>query len=460
MPNLRKTKLCPRFVQGRCTAGGDCKYAHSEQELRATVDFYKTSLCSEWALNGQCARGEVCRYAHGTHELRAPGGGNPAPSAVAAAAAKLAVPVSPAPAGPTTDSAVLTPSASATPAPPTPTACSSGSLAFSGCPQWEHHRPEGVGALTGIPPHITPPIRPPPAAPPTLPAPMREGPLNTRSAPPMNLPLAHLTAGNESASQLASSPPPGYFVRPESSASLAGHSLPSAPPAAPPSPWPSAFAVPTWPPPPPRSAPVLNEAALQDMAPPGPSRSGSSHQVTPGLGSNSSVNVLPGLPVPSSSLEPPQIGLAADHSLWHSQHAHSCPAPGGGAECDGVNDLVLHGEPLGDLQGGVDNSCSRQALAVGPIGKSRSSANTIRAIGEGGANHTDSGGGRDPLSPWHVLPLTRLPVTPEKLQPDDPTTDEGDSASDGSDSMTHRSRPMSSFRTPPGLSLDGKRPSS
>jgi len=74
MPNLRKTKLCPRYAQGRCAAGGECKYAHGEVELRATVDFYKTSLCSEWSSGGQCVRGDSCRYAHGPHELRAPGG--------------------------------------------------------------------------------------------------------------------------------------------------------------------------------------------------------------------------------------------------------------------------------------------------------------------------------------------------------------------------------------------------
>lgn len=90
MPNLRKTKLCSRFSQGRCPAGADCKFAHGEQELRATVDFYKTSLCKDWAASGCCPRGDFCRYAHGAQELRAPGGGTPAPGIVAAVAAKLA----------------------------------------------------------------------------------------------------------------------------------------------------------------------------------------------------------------------------------------------------------------------------------------------------------------------------------------------------------------------------------
>jgi hypothetical protein len=89
MPNLRKTKLCLRFSQGCCAAGADCKFAHSDQELRATVDFYKTSQCSDWAANGECSRGDSCRYAHGVNELRAPGGGAPTLVAMGSAMAKL-----------------------------------------------------------------------------------------------------------------------------------------------------------------------------------------------------------------------------------------------------------------------------------------------------------------------------------------------------------------------------------
>lgn len=89
MPNLRKTKLCLRFSQGCCAAGADCKFAHSDQELRATVDFYQTSLYSDWAANGECSRGDSCRYAHGVNELRAPGGGAPTLGAMGSAMAKL-----------------------------------------------------------------------------------------------------------------------------------------------------------------------------------------------------------------------------------------------------------------------------------------------------------------------------------------------------------------------------------
>ena len=47
-----------------------CSFAHGEQELRATPEFYKTSICNGY-LKGTCRAGENCRYAHGRDELRA-----------------------------------------------------------------------------------------------------------------------------------------------------------------------------------------------------------------------------------------------------------------------------------------------------------------------------------------------------------------------------------------------------
>lgn len=465
MPNLRKTKLCPRFAQGRCTADRDCKYAHTDQELRATVDFYKTSLCSEWALSGQCSRAEACRYAHGPHELRAPGGGSPAPGAIAAAAAKLAAP----------------------------------------------------GALVDLAAQSSPSLRPPPSMPPAMPPtlPPSVQPLSpaaglpsATSTSPMQLPLAQLMAGSEGASRLPRAPPPGVFVRSTGgSGRPAGDAAPfTAALGALSSPWPAALATPAWPPPPPLdSAPlVLPDTAREETALPGPPSSGGNQQAdtvnshqwlqqpppgdpplpqdiqsdgpyglwlppaqAPRQSGDSLVNSLSGL-LPSPPFSAPHIGLAStggaglDRTVWTAHHDHSLLAAVG-MELEKVSDQSLASHEFSDVQSesklNTDSAKPRQALAVGPIGTSRFGLSNIRAIGGGGAKCNETGGGRDALSPWHVLPLTRLPVTPEKLLPDDPTTDEGDSASDGSGSMTHRSRPMSSFQThpPPGLSLDGQR---
>lgn len=73
-PDLRKTKICQVFkMSGKCASGNDCNFAHGEQELRSTPDFYKTAPCQNWA-KGNCVHGNKCRFAHGDKELRsAPG---------------------------------------------------------------------------------------------------------------------------------------------------------------------------------------------------------------------------------------------------------------------------------------------------------------------------------------------------------------------------------------------------
>lgn len=49
--------------------GNLCSFAHGEQELRSTPDFFKTSLCNAY-LKGSCKMGDKCRYAHGQDDLR------------------------------------------------------------------------------------------------------------------------------------------------------------------------------------------------------------------------------------------------------------------------------------------------------------------------------------------------------------------------------------------------------
>lgn len=71
MPDLRKTRICRAFTQGKCNSS-DCKFAHGTEELRATGLCYKTALCT-WHEKGKCASGDSCQFAHGAEELR-PGG--------------------------------------------------------------------------------------------------------------------------------------------------------------------------------------------------------------------------------------------------------------------------------------------------------------------------------------------------------------------------------------------------
>lgn len=53
-----------------CNSGNLCSYAHGDTELRATPEFFKTSLCNAYMKKGNCKMGDKCRYAHGELELR------------------------------------------------------------------------------------------------------------------------------------------------------------------------------------------------------------------------------------------------------------------------------------------------------------------------------------------------------------------------------------------------------
>lgn len=67
---LKKTTLCDFYRQGKCNRGVCCGYAHSEVELRAKPDLYKTQLCRAWQKKGFCERGDKCTFAHGEPEIR------------------------------------------------------------------------------------------------------------------------------------------------------------------------------------------------------------------------------------------------------------------------------------------------------------------------------------------------------------------------------------------------------
>merc|ERR1719382_2176110 len=69
---LTKTKMCAFFERGKC-ASGNCKYAHSTDELRSPPNLQKTKLCRAF-LQGACTSGENCPYAHGEDDLRVTAG--------------------------------------------------------------------------------------------------------------------------------------------------------------------------------------------------------------------------------------------------------------------------------------------------------------------------------------------------------------------------------------------------
>mmetsp|Transcript_155266 Transcript_155266/g.275376 ORF Transcript_155266/g.275376 Transcript_155266/m.275376 type:complete len:455 (-) Transcript_155266:160-1524(-) len=67
---LRKTKMCKYFAQGKpCYAGDNCDFAHSEEEITSRPVLSKTQLCINFA-EGRCTD-KNCNFAHGEDELRA-----------------------------------------------------------------------------------------------------------------------------------------------------------------------------------------------------------------------------------------------------------------------------------------------------------------------------------------------------------------------------------------------------
>jgi hypothetical protein len=67
---FKGTRLCKFNAVGRCKRGRDCKFAHSEAEMKEQPDFSKTRFCQEFAETGFCRDREHCTFAHGKEELR------------------------------------------------------------------------------------------------------------------------------------------------------------------------------------------------------------------------------------------------------------------------------------------------------------------------------------------------------------------------------------------------------
>eukprot|EP00918_Siedleckia_nematoides_P101470 GHVU01221644.1.p1 GENE.GHVU01221644.1~~GHVU01221644.1.p1 ORF type:complete len:159 (-),score=16.74 GHVU01221644.1:407-883(-) len=65
-----KTRLCPHYVKGFCKKGESCSYAHSDDELRPSINLDKTKLCQEFLFRRCTKNGRECRFAHGETELR------------------------------------------------------------------------------------------------------------------------------------------------------------------------------------------------------------------------------------------------------------------------------------------------------------------------------------------------------------------------------------------------------
>mmetsp|Transcript_13119 Transcript_13119/g.29853 ORF Transcript_13119/g.29853 Transcript_13119/m.29853 type:complete len:224 (+) Transcript_13119:82-753(+) len=62
-----KTKMCPMLHT--CTNGDECPFAHDAEELKAPPDLTRTRLCRR-SLNGQVCENPRCRHAHSMAELR------------------------------------------------------------------------------------------------------------------------------------------------------------------------------------------------------------------------------------------------------------------------------------------------------------------------------------------------------------------------------------------------------
>lgn len=67
---FQKTVLCNFFIDGKCSKGDTCKFAHGMGEVQPMPNLKKTSLCVPY-LNHRCARSKSeCPYAHGHADLR------------------------------------------------------------------------------------------------------------------------------------------------------------------------------------------------------------------------------------------------------------------------------------------------------------------------------------------------------------------------------------------------------
>jgi len=66
--DLSKTRLCVNIIKkGKCYLGSRCEFAHSESEIQKLPNLSKTQLCTKF-MNGNCANTN-CSFAHGEEEL-------------------------------------------------------------------------------------------------------------------------------------------------------------------------------------------------------------------------------------------------------------------------------------------------------------------------------------------------------------------------------------------------------
>uniref|UniRef100_A0A0G4GE43 C3H1-type domain-containing protein n=1 Tax=Chromera velia CCMP2878 TaxID=1169474 RepID=A0A0G4GE43_9ALVE len=63
---VEKTEMCKFFLEGRCTRGTACRFAHTVAEKRQKPDLRYASLCHAIARGEVCPRGAACTYAHTT----------------------------------------------------------------------------------------------------------------------------------------------------------------------------------------------------------------------------------------------------------------------------------------------------------------------------------------------------------------------------------------------------------
>eukprot|EP00931_Biecheleriopsis_adriatica_P055810 TRINITY_DN33072_c0_g1_i1.p1 TRINITY_DN33072_c0_g1~~TRINITY_DN33072_c0_g1_i1.p1 ORF type:complete len:255 (+),score=60.95 TRINITY_DN33072_c0_g1_i1:76-765(+) len=64
-----RTRMCTFFMQGKCSKGESCNFAHGKAYLQAKPQWQKTRLCKDFMKTGFCSAGDDCTWAHGKQEL-------------------------------------------------------------------------------------------------------------------------------------------------------------------------------------------------------------------------------------------------------------------------------------------------------------------------------------------------------------------------------------------------------
>lgn len=69
---FQKTRLCRFHAKGKCSRGDDCVFAHGNQNLQPSPNFYKTRFCVGFLQAGACRADKDCKFAHGIEDLHSP----------------------------------------------------------------------------------------------------------------------------------------------------------------------------------------------------------------------------------------------------------------------------------------------------------------------------------------------------------------------------------------------------